>query len=124
MRHLQRLDRESQSVCNCFWLAIPVTGIARQAAMRSNTMLSFFILVNIAIPPLPSQLYADADSAVAAIVVECCDVVSAGFRKIHDLRHDCALATDKSAIEHPVDFGVSAANFEPGFGSFFAGRTA
>ena len=49
-------------------------------------------------------MYADADSAVAAIVVECCDVVSAGFRKIHDLRHDFAVRMLRSGGEWEFTF--------------------
>ena len=73
---------------------------------------------------LASELHANADLAVVAVVVERCNVVSAGFGKIQYLRYCCILARDNPAIDHPVHLCVGAADFKTSFGRFFAGRPA
>ena len=67
-------------------------------------------------------LNTDADSAIAAVIVEGGDVVPSRFREIQYLRNGRVLMVYKPAVDHPVHFGIGTADFEAGPGRFPPGR--
>src|SRR5260370_13147505 len=69
-------------------------------------------------------MHVEVNAAVVAEIVESCDVVASGLRKIQYLRNRRILAADEAAIDHPVHFCIRASDFEASFGHFFARRTS